>query len=252
MLIFRNQVLTPVFHQNEYWLGSDQLAIALEYQGSPSVNRIYRQHRHLFADSMICNSRWYDNNRACRQTRLFSLQGALIIASLSRSPFANKLKIWLNNMTQHNKKTAKFPPPPPFDPHLNVKNNTPKNQINSQPVVSCQNQHASDFSSCKQAMKKALEQVFVLANEVGHAIIDTMIEKKESTEHAHWLLGYRYDAIYKKKVPYAQAVAPNALMLSFAELIHAITAQKNCWATDQELLDLITACQSRLLMRQVS
>ena len=155
-------------------------------------------------------------------------------------------------MTQQNQKNDNPPPTPKPDQPLNLKNKIPKDQLAPQPLVSCQHQHNSDFSSCKQAMQKALEQVFAMANEVGHAIIDAMIEKKESPENAQWLMGYRYDALYNKKVPYAQTVEPDALMLSFTELIQAITAPKNCWATDQELLALIDACQSRLLMRQAN
>ncbi|MEC5321183.1 BRO family protein [Brenneria populi subsp. brevivirga] len=93
-LSFHNHQFDVVTRNNQPWLTAADLTVALEYADEKSILRIYSRHADEFSDSMA----WVVKlTTQCgpRETRIFSLRGAHLIAMFARTAVAKEFRRWV-------------------------------------------------------------------------------------------------------------------------------------------------------------
>lgn len=94
-LQFQSHTLQPIQHNDQVWLTSADLALALDYKSTKSITNLYNQNSDEFTDCMaqVIDSVTSGNYR--KKTRIFSLRGAHLIAMFSRTPVAKEFRKWV-------------------------------------------------------------------------------------------------------------------------------------------------------------
>lgn len=102
ILTFETHALSVIDRDGITWLSAGQLGEPLGYSdGGRSVIRTYSRHADEFTETMTCvvnlTTQVDDQDR---QTRLFSLRGAWLIALLSRTEQAKRFRVWVLNLIE--------------------------------------------------------------------------------------------------------------------------------------------------------
>lgn len=86
-------------NDDQIWLTSSELADALGYVDSRSVTKIYTRYADEFSAGMclVVNlaTKGFGNGNSEKETRIFSLRGAHLIAMFARTPIAKEFRKWV-------------------------------------------------------------------------------------------------------------------------------------------------------------
>jgi hypothetical protein len=93
-LVFRSISFSPVHSDdNQIWLGSPQIAVALNYKRADRISEIYQRHVDEFTPSMT-RLLSIKTNGGAQEVRVFSLRGAHLLAMFARTPVAKEFRRW--------------------------------------------------------------------------------------------------------------------------------------------------------------
>lgn len=94
-LTFNNVQLNTLTRNNQIWLSSKEIALALGYAKTNAITHIYNTNTDEFSPGMteIVDSTTSGNLRV--RTRIFSLRGAHLIAMFARTPVAKEFRRWV-------------------------------------------------------------------------------------------------------------------------------------------------------------
>ena len=89
-----NDVQFEVIDQNgQPWIKASELADALGYSDSKSINRIYSRNHDEFTANMTGVVK-LTTPSGVQETRVFSLRGCYAVAMFARTPIAKRFRIW--------------------------------------------------------------------------------------------------------------------------------------------------------------
>lgn len=94
-LTFNNTNLSIINRDNQIWLTAPEIANALKYKDQSSVNRIYSRNSDEFTLQMSTSVKLTDHLGVSRDTRIFSLRGAHLIAMFARTEIAKEFRRWV-------------------------------------------------------------------------------------------------------------------------------------------------------------
>lgn len=98
-LTFQNTAMTVINQNNQTYISSSDLALALQYQHTNSIAKIYERNSDEFTADMTTVVKLTTNgingsNRQIEQ-RIFSLRGAHLIAMFARTKVAKEFRRWV-------------------------------------------------------------------------------------------------------------------------------------------------------------
>lgn len=93
-LAFQSTVFDVVDHNNQPWIQSSQLALALGYSSEKSITNLYSRNEDEFSNDMsvVINLGTTD---IPTKTRIFSLRGCHLIAMFARTKVAKAFRVWV-------------------------------------------------------------------------------------------------------------------------------------------------------------
>lgn len=97
-LTFQNTPLEMVTHDGVIWISAPELAKALEYKSPDAISRIYRRNADEFSSDMTETVKLTVSGNLQKETRIFSLRGAHLIAMFARSSVAKDFRKWVLNV----------------------------------------------------------------------------------------------------------------------------------------------------------
>lgn len=102
LLTFETHTLSVIDRDGSIWLSAGQLGEPLGLSdGGRSVIRIYSRHADEFTETMTCVvNLTTQGDVQDRQTRLFSLRGAWLIALLARTDQAKRFRVWVLDLIE--------------------------------------------------------------------------------------------------------------------------------------------------------
>lgn len=111
-LTFNNNTLTTINQDNQVWLTSSDLAIALGYKHIKSLNRIYNSNADEFTETMtkviestesVVSSK---TKGLTAKIRIFSLRGCHLLAMFARTDIAKAFRVWVLDILDRETKTT--------------------------------------------------------------------------------------------------------------------------------------------------
>ena len=90
-LTFQNTQFDVIDRNNQPWLRSPQIAVALGYNRADRVNELYARNADEFTDTMTALVE-LDTEGGKQQVRIFSLRGCHLLAMLSRTSIPSLLR----------------------------------------------------------------------------------------------------------------------------------------------------------------
>ncbi|WP_163833297.1 BRO-N domain-containing protein [Spartinivicinus ruber] len=121
-LSFNAVTLSIIDHHGKPWLTSQELAKALNYQDSKSVNRIYSRNSDEFSSDMSLVVNLTPSGKAedpKYDTRVFSPRGCHLIAMFARTDVAKAFRKWVLDVLEN------LIPEEPAQPQLNLESSIP-------------------------------------------------------------------------------------------------------------------------------
>lgn len=97
-LTFNEVNFNPVERNGQIWLTSKEIAKALGYKNSTSINKIYNANADEFTDSMTQTTESVVSSKTkglTVKTRLFSLRGCHALAMFARTKIAKAFRVWV-------------------------------------------------------------------------------------------------------------------------------------------------------------
>ena len=98
-LSFNDVNFTPVQQDNQIWLTAAELAKALGYAKSDAVTQVYERNKDEFNASMTLTLKLrvkgFGNGDSEKESRIFSLRGAHLIAMFSKTAIAKQFRKWV-------------------------------------------------------------------------------------------------------------------------------------------------------------
>lgn len=98
-LSFNDVNFTPVQQDNQIWLTAAELAKALGYAKSDAVTQVYERNKDEFNASMTLTLnlrvKGFGNGDSEKESRIFSLRGAHLIAMFSKTAIAKQFRKWV-------------------------------------------------------------------------------------------------------------------------------------------------------------
>ena len=98
-LSFNEVNFSPVERNGQIWLTAPELASALGYSKSDAVGQVYERNKDEFTSSMTLTLKLsvngINNSKRGKETRIFSLRGAHLIAMFSKTAIAKKFRKWV-------------------------------------------------------------------------------------------------------------------------------------------------------------
>lgn len=97
-LSFHETTFNVIDRDGQYWLQAADIARALGYQRSDSVNRIYVRRLDEFTERMCQTVKLtvsQNKGKLQRETCIFSLRGAHLVAMFARTPIAKEFRRWV-------------------------------------------------------------------------------------------------------------------------------------------------------------
>lgn len=99
-LSFNDVNLTPVVHDdNQIWLTSKEIAKALGYKNSTSINKIYNANADEFTSDLTTTVdmfiEGFGGGKSKKLVRIFSLRGCHLLGMFARTDIAKRFRIWV-------------------------------------------------------------------------------------------------------------------------------------------------------------
>lgn len=93
-LVFHDTTFSVIDRDGQQWLRGNQIGAALGYADEKAIPRIYARHADEFSDEMtrVVNLTTHTGER---ETRVFSLRGAHLLAMFSRTSVATEFRRWV-------------------------------------------------------------------------------------------------------------------------------------------------------------
>ena len=100
-LTFNDVILTPIIHQNRFWIRSAELARALGYSDTRKIAQLYERNADEFTSEMtqvielsgVPKMSTPENLKY--KARIFSLRGCHLLAMFARTPVAKEFRRWV-------------------------------------------------------------------------------------------------------------------------------------------------------------
>lgn len=109
-LAFQSTTFNVIDRNGHPWLMGTEISRALGYSRSDKIGEIYRRNAEEFTPAMTCTLKLGVQNQT-RETRIFSLRGAHLLAMFARTPKAQAFRRWVLDILD--RETA-VPPAPTF------------------------------------------------------------------------------------------------------------------------------------------
>ncbi|WP_180644831.1 BRO-N domain-containing protein [Acinetobacter bereziniae] len=98
-LSFNDVNFSPVQQDGQIWLTASELAKALGYAKSDAISQVYERNKDEFTSSMTLTLKLsvngINNSKRGKETRIFSLRGAHLIAMFSKTAIAKQFRKWV-------------------------------------------------------------------------------------------------------------------------------------------------------------
>ena len=100
-LTFNNVELKTINHNNQTWLSTKELSIALGYSRPDAINKIYERNKDEFSAGMVAmlpsrqNDVIGESPSLQPMQRLFSLRGCHLIAMFAKTQIAKLFRVWV-------------------------------------------------------------------------------------------------------------------------------------------------------------
>ena len=109
-LAFQSTTFNAIDHNGKPWLMGTEISRALGYSRSDKIGEIYRRNAEEFTPAMTCTLKLRVQNQT-RETRIFSLRGAHLLAMFANTSKAQAFRRWVLDILD--RETA-VPPAPTF------------------------------------------------------------------------------------------------------------------------------------------
>ena len=94
-LAFHDTHFIPLPKDGQKWLFSADIARALGYSREDAISRIYNRNKAEFSDKMTETVKLTVSGNYQKESRIFSLRGAHLVAMFARSPRAAEFRRWV-------------------------------------------------------------------------------------------------------------------------------------------------------------
>lgn len=110
-LTFQSTTFDIVDRNGAPWLKSQQIAEALGYADERSINRIYARNAGEFTEAMTTGVK-LTTVTGEKETRIFSLRGAHLLAMFARTEVAKDFRVWVLDILDHHVEAQRPPKRP--------------------------------------------------------------------------------------------------------------------------------------------
>ncbi|MFM8340943.1 MAG: Bro-N domain-containing protein, partial [Methylomonas sp.] len=107
-LSFQDTQFNVIDRNQQPWLRSSQIAMALGYKDQDSISRIFARNQDEFTDSMTCTVNLTVQGDQARDIRIFSLRGCHLLAMFARTAVAKDFRKWVLDVLD---RETQFPEP---------------------------------------------------------------------------------------------------------------------------------------------
>lgn len=207
-LSFHSTTFGIVDHQGQPWLKANEIAQALGYADESAINRIYARRSDEFTDAMTCSVKLTDQIQT-RETRIFSLRGAHLLAMFARTSVAKEFRTWVLDVLEQ--QTASHGQPP---------------------------ETTSRIDLARQLAHAATAQVY-------QAVFDAVLKDGAPPHFTRLLLGFTGNSHELR--PHVQALEVGSIAMTLPQLAKAI--RTDLMVPDTTLAHLAAACTTRMAER---
>lgn len=109
-LAFQSTTFNAIDHNGKPWLMGTEISRALGYSRSDKIGEIYRRNAEEFTPAMTCTLKLRVQNQT-RETRIFSLRGAHLLAMFANTSKAQAFRRWVLDILD---REVAVPPAPTF------------------------------------------------------------------------------------------------------------------------------------------
>lgn len=103
-LVFKSHTLTPVIVNNQPYLETRQIGVALGYTRGDVIGQLYKAHADEFTQDMTCTSDLLVQGQK-HKVRVFSLRGCHLLAMFSKTPVAKEFRRWVLDLIEQRNQT---------------------------------------------------------------------------------------------------------------------------------------------------
>lgn len=113
-LVFKSHTLTPVIVNNQPYLETRQIGVALGYTRGDVIGQLYKAHADEFTQDMTCTSDLLVQGQK-HKVRVFSLRGCHLLAMFSKTPVAKEFRRWVLDLIEQRNQTISETAPASLD-----------------------------------------------------------------------------------------------------------------------------------------
>ncbi|MEZ2740770.1 BRO-N domain-containing protein [Comamonas jiangduensis] len=211
-LSFRSTTFEIVDQHGQHWLKASDLARALGYAREDAVSRIYERNASEFHKGMTQTVNLtvsQNNGQLQRETRIFSLRGAHLLAMFARTSVAKEFRTWVLDVLEQ--QTGNHGQPP---------------------------EATSRIDLARQLAHAATAQVY-------QAVFDAVLKDGEPPHFTRLLLGFTGNSHELR--PHVQALEVGSIAMTLPQLAKAI--RTDLMVPDTTLAHLAAACTARMAER---
>lgn len=211
-LSFRSTTFEIVDQHGQHWLKASDLARALGYAREDAVSRIYERNASEFHKGMTQTVNLtvsQNNGQLQRETRIFSLRGAHLLAMFARTSVAKEFRSWVLDVLEQ------------------------QTGSHGQP-----SETTSRIDLARQLAHAATAQVY-------QAVFDAVLKDGEPPHFTRLLLGFTGNT--QELRPHVQALESGSIAMTLPQLTKAI--RTDLMVPDTTLANLAAACTSRMAER---
>ena len=208
-LSFRTTTFEIVDQHGQCWLKASDIARALGYAEEDAISRIYRRRADEFTSAMTQTVNLtvsQNNGQLQRETRIFSLRGAHLLAMFARTSVAKEFRTWVLDVLEQ--QTANHAQPP---------------------------ETTSRIDLARQLAHAATAQVY-------QAVFDAVLRDGEPPHFTRLLLGFTGNS--NTLAPHVQALEAGTMVMTLPQLAKAI--RTDLILPDTTLAHLAAACTTRM------
>lgn len=212
-LSFRSTTFEIVDQHGQHWLKASDLARALGYAREDAVSRIYERNATEFREDMTLTVKLTVNgindSKREKETRIFSLRGAHLLAMFARTSVAKEFRTWVLDVLEQ------------------------QSGNHSQPQEA-----TSRIDLARQLAHAATAQVY-------QAVFDAVLKDGEPPHFTRLLLGFTGNSHELR--PHVQALEEGSVAMTLPQLAKAI--RTDLIVPDTTLAHLAAACTLRMAER---
>lgn len=208
-LSFRSTTFEIIDQHGQHWLKASDLARALGYAREDAISRIYDRNATEFREDMAQTVNLtvsQNNGQLQRETRIFSLRGAHLLAMFARTSVAKEFRTWVLDVLEQQSGNHSQPP-----------------------------ETTSRIDLARRLAHAATAQVY-------QAVFDAVLRDGEPPHSTRLLLGFTGNS--NALVPQVQTLEQGTFAMTLAQLTKAI--RTDLMVPDITLANLATACTQRL------